>query len=126
MATGDATERTTPLLAPDAALAAVPGIGPASQRRLAAVGLCTVLDLVQFFPRRYRPLRELDAPDQAAVGELVRLRGRVQSARRAWLPGRRSMVTIVFACDGGGTFDVLFFNQPWLQKNYAVGDERLV
>jgi len=126
MATGDATERTTPLLAPDAALAAVPGIGPASQRRLAAVGLRTVLDLVQFFPRRYRPLRELAAPDEAAVGELVRLRGRVQSVRRAWLPGRRSMVTIVFACDGGTTFDVLFFNQPWLQKNYAVGDERLV
>ncbi len=106
--------------------AALPGVGPSTARRLAAAGLGTLLDLVQFFPRRYRALRELEAPDDAAVGGLVRLRGTVAVARRAWLPGRRAMVTVVFDAADGTSFDTSFFNQPWLAKNYPAGSVRLV
>jgi len=117
---------TTTILAPDAPVTCVPGIGPTSASRLAAAGITTVFDLLSFFPRRCRPLRDLDAPTDAAVGELVRLRGVVDGVRTAWLPGRRSMVTVAFAAADGSRFDAAFFNQPWLKKNYASGERRIV
>jgi ATP-dependent DNA helicase RecG len=113
-------------LEPGAPLSVLAGIGPGTAARLAAVGLHTVQDLVAWLPRRYRALQELAAPNEAAVGALVRLRGAVDSCRSAWLPGRRSMVTVVFAAAEGGTFEVQFFNQPWLKKAYPAGQKRLV
>ncbi|MBK8098680.1 MAG: DEAD/DEAH box helicase [Planctomycetes bacterium] len=105
-------------------LTVLPGVGPVVARRLAAAGLRTLRDLLQFFPRRYRPLRELIAPVADAVGTLVRLQGTVRSVRSAWLPGRRSMVTFEFASADGTPFHAAFFNQPWLRKNWPPGTER--
>src|SRR5690606_25745434 len=102
-------------LAPDALVRSVPGIGPTIASHLAEVSVATVFDLAAFFPRRYRSLRELDGPEEAAIGELVRIRGEVRSVAMQWLPGRRSMVTVTFACENGGTFQAAFFNQPWLK-----------
>ncbi|MBX3462342.1 MAG: DEAD/DEAH box helicase [Planctomycetes bacterium] len=113
-------------LDPSAPLSVLGGIGPRTAARLAAAGLRTVLDLLLLLPRRCRALRELDAPTEAAVGELVRLRGTVTACRSAWLPGRRSLVTVSFAASGGGAFDVQFFNQPWLRKTYSPGQERTI
>ena len=113
-------------LPPDAAVGELPGVGPASAERLAAAGIRTVFDLVSFFPRRCRELRELQAPEETAVGQLVRLHGAVHAVRSAWLPGRRSMTTVTFACDDGSLFESAFFNQPWLKKNYPVGQRRSV
>ena len=113
-------------LAPDAPVTVLPGVGPTSAARLRAAGIDTVLALVAFFPRRCRALRALDAPAEHAVGELVRLEACVHGVRNAWLPGRRSMTTVVFACDDGSTFETPFFNQPWLKKNYPVGQRRRI
>ncbi|HEX5051386.1 MAG TPA: hypothetical protein VFZ65_06410, partial [Planctomycetota bacterium] len=113
-------------LQPDAPLRVLPGVGPSTAERLATAGLRTVLDLVRFFPRRFRSLRELEAPDEAAVGELVRLTGEVKQARLAWLPGRRTMVTVPFTGGDGSSFEVQFFNQPWLKKAYPPGQKRQV
>ncbi|MBL8736655.1 MAG: DEAD/DEAH box helicase [Planctomycetes bacterium] len=126
MATGDAIAGTVERLDPARPLRGLPGIGPASAQRLATAGLVTVLDLVQFFPRRYRAVQELAAPDDRAIGELVRLCGTLRAARRVFLPGRRSMVTFEFEVDGGGVFAVPFFNQPWLARGQQVGERRYV
>ncbi|MEO6593197.1 MAG: DEAD/DEAH box helicase [Planctomycetota bacterium] len=113
-------------LEPDAPLVVLSGVGPLTAERLAAAGLRTVLDLVSFFPRRYRAMRELAAPDEASVGELVRVRGEVQQARLVWLPGRRTMVTVPFTAAFGSVFEAQFFNQPWLKKAYPPGQQRQV
>jgi len=126
MATGDAMAAAAERLDPARPLRGLPGIGPVSAERLATAGLVTVLDLVQFFPRRCRAVRELAAPDESAVGELVRLRGTLRTVRRAFLPGRRSMVTLEFEAEGGLVFAASFFNQPWLAKNQQVGEVRCV
>jgi ATP-dependent DNA helicase RecG len=102
----------------------LPGIGSTTAERLRQAGIATLLDLLRWFPRRYRELRELATPAETWIGDLVRLSGTVFSARRAFLPGRRSMVTIRFACADGSQFDAAFFNQPWLLKAYAVGEAR--
>ena len=126
MHASSSTGATPTTLLPAMGLTTLPGVGPTTAARLAAAGLSTVLDLVQFFPRRYSALQELPAPDEAALGNLVRLRGEVRSASLAWLPGRRAMVTVVFACADGAPFAAQFFNQPWLKKAYPAGQQRCV
>ncbi len=126
MRTRGAIEPVAKMLDPEAALTCLPGIGPTTAARLEGVGLRTLLGLVLFFPRRYRALQELPAPREESAGELVRLRGTVHGVRSAWLPGRRSMVTVVFACDDGSMFEAPFFNQPWLKRNYPPGQQRQV
>ena len=113
-------------LLPNAPLTALPGIGPTTAARLEASGLRQVFDLALLFPRRYRALREVDGPDERFVGELVRMQAVVHKAALAWLPGRRAMVTVTFACDDGSTFVVQLFNQPWAKKNYPIGQRRAV
>lgn len=120
------SDRAGGALAPDALLTSLPGVGPTTARRLAAAGLVRAFDLATFFPRRYRPLRELAQPSEAALGELVRLEGSVHKVALNWLPGRRAMVTVTFACDDGSTFAAQFFNQPWLKKNFPAGERRRV
>ena len=123
---GRASEPAPEALSPDGPLTALAGVGPTTARRLEAAGVTRVFDLACFFPRRYRALRELPGPDAAHVGELVRIPGVVHKAALAWLPGRRAMVTITFACSDGSTFAAQFFNQPWMKKNYPVGQRRVV
>ncbi len=124
---GDATPAAilrTSSLTPDALVVTVPGIGPTTANRLADVSVTSVFELAAFFPRRYRALRELEAPDESAIGELVRMQGEVRSVSMQWLPGRRSMVTVTFACADSSTFQAAFFNQPWLKKSYTAGQHR--
>ena len=111
---------------PDATLSLLPGVGKATAARLAGSGLHTLHDLLSCFPQRYRELRELPTPDDASVGQLVRLRGRVRGTRANWLPGRRSMVTLELVAADGVPFEAPFFNQPWLRKAWSAGDERTV
>jgi ATP-dependent DNA helicase RecG len=113
-------------LPPTAPLTELPGIGPKVAERLAAAGLVTLAGMLGFFPRRYRELRELAAPEESALGQLVRLHGTVRGTRLAWLPGRRAMVTVEFAAGDGTPFSAAFFNQPWLRKTYAAGEARIV
>jgi ATP-dependent DNA helicase RecG len=108
----------------DAPVTGLHGVGPAAAERLATAGIRTLGDLLLFFPRRHREISEIEGPDDAHVGRYVRLRGRVERVTRAFLPGRKSLVTVTFASPDGGRFAVPFFNQPWLRKSFQPGMER--
>ena len=63
MASRESAEAKVELLPPGAPLTELPGIGPKVAERLALSRISTLADLLGFFPRRYRELRELDAPE---------------------------------------------------------------
>ncbi|MBK8975387.1 MAG: DEAD/DEAH box helicase [Planctomycetes bacterium] len=106
-------------------LTALHGIGPKLAGRLAAaLGGDRVGDLLRFFPRRHREIADLDAPAEAALGRLVRLRGAVERSHRRWLPGRRSLVEVELRTDDGTAFRAPFFNQPWLKDAWPPGSRR--
>jgi len=111
---------------PAGSLHVLPGVGPTTAARLEAAGLRTLVDLLQFFPRRAKALTELVTPAEEAEGQLVRIRGAVRGARLNWLPGRKSMVTVEFVARDGAVFGAQFFNQPWLRNAWPAGTERVV
>jgi ATP-dependent DNA helicase RecG len=112
---GDATTLASPL-------SALPGIGAARARALAAAGLATVRDLLFYLPYRYedrssvRPIASMDAP-----GETVTLHGRLIDIRerRAW--ARRMRIVEAVVDDGTGALAVVWFNQPFLARSLRAG-----
>ena len=122
--------------------------GPPAWEALAeGLGIHTVADLLEHFPRRYIdrsttvPIRDLRIALQAQAvfgrlaqggerpplreGDGVTVIGRVRKTVARRIRGNRVMVTLIVD-DGPGTEDRLeipFFNQPWRQRMYADGVE---
>ncbi len=98
------------------------GIGPARATELAKAGVETVLDLLLHLPFRYED-RSRIAPISALVpdGPATTVKGAVLSSRL--IRTRRFRFTIFEAIldDGSGTVRLVFFNQPYLEKQLAKG-----
>jgi ATP-dependent DNA helicase RecG len=101
-------------------LDSVRGVGPKVQKRLAALGLRTVRDLLEHRPRRYeaavpeRRIVDLLAEEEVVVSGVVR---RV-SLRR---PRRRLAIVSARIDDGSGEIRAVWFNQEWLADRLRAG-----
>jgi ATP-dependent DNA helicase RecG len=98
----------------------IKGVGEKKLASLREVGIDTVLDLLTTYPRRW-----VDRTNEARVSDLlpgqealvlVSVRSVTQRAMR----NRRTMVNVVVG-DGSGRLQVVFFNQPWRQKQLREG-----
>ncbi|HET8605417.1 MAG TPA: ATP-dependent DNA helicase RecG [Gaiellaceae bacterium] len=101
-------------------LTTLPGVGPAVARRLAALGLRTISDLLGHRPRRYEPAAaEVPIVDVLASEEEVAIAGTVRriSARRI----RRITLVEATVEDGSGRIKATWFNQPWLVDKLVPG-----
>ena len=97
------------------------GVGEKKRASLAAFDIFTVLDLVTTYPRRW-----VDRTNEARIADLVpgeealvlvTIQRRSPSARTR---NRRTMVNVNVG-DGSGRMDVVFFNQPWRERQLQEG-----
>ena len=98
----------------------IKGIGDKRLAGLRGMGIETVLDLVSFYPRRW-----LDRTNEARVADLVEgsealLLVEIRSVVKRLTRNRKTMVTAQ-AGDGSGRLTVVFFNQPWREKQLREG-----
>ena len=83
--------------------------------------LRTIEDLLRHYPRRYDRRGALTDLGSVNVGDHVTIQGEVRSfttMRNASRPGTRQEVVV---SDGTGTLSLMFFNQPWREKDLAKG-----
>ena len=98
----------------------LPGVGPAVSKRMRALGLATVGDVLFHVPRRYE-----HAADEVAIAQLwgdeeVAIGGVVRDVRSRRLGGRRTIVTAKVE-DSSGSISASWFNQPWLVDRLKPG-----
>jgi ATP-dependent DNA helicase RecG len=98
------------------------GVGERKQESLAAVGVESVLDILTTYPRRW-----VDRTNEARVSDLTPgtealVLVSVRSVRKRLLRNRRSMVEAVVG-DDTGRLHVVFFNQPWRERQLTPGLE---
>ena len=98
----------------------IKGVGDKKLASLHEVGVDTVLDLLTTYPRRW-----VDRTNEARVSDL--LPGQealvlvsVRSVTKRPMRNRRTMVNVVVG-DGSGRMQVVFFNQPWREKQLREG-----
>ncbi len=117
------TKEREPLLECSSPVSVLPGIGPARARALAGIGVRTLRDLLFLLPRRAAAEAD-ELPIASALGRQgseVGVRGRVTRVSLQRFGGRSTLrVTLA---DASGEVTALFFNQPWLRHQFAVGAE---
>jgi ATP-dependent DNA helicase RecG len=96
------------------------GVGDKKRAALAALGIDTVLDLVTTYPRRW-----VDRTNEARIGDLVPgqealVLVTVRTVTKRTTRNRRTMVNVNVG-DGSGRMDVVFFNQPWRERQLKEG-----
>ncbi len=99
---------------------ALPGVGASLAKRLRALGIETVRDLLLHRPRRYE-----QSVDEIAISQLwgddeVAIAGEVVDVKTRRLGGRRTIVTARIR-DGSGQIGASWFNQPWLAEKLTPG-----
>ncbi|MFP5310733.1 MAG: ATP-dependent DNA helicase RecG [Actinomycetes bacterium] len=108
----------------DDPVSAVDGVGPTHARTLASkLEVRTVRDLVTHYPRRYHDRGELTVLSEVVEDEAAILVGTIVEWSGFTSPrGRRVRVDkALVAAQGGGTFDVTYFNQPWQPRGLRPG-----
>jgi len=102
----------------------VPKIGVAYAKRLKKFGIKTVRDLLFYFPARYDDFSEIVTITEAKqkLGEVVCAQGEIIEIEttRSWRGGMA--VTHAVIQDRTGQIDVMWFNQPYLDKSLKEND----
>ncbi|MBQ1223945.1 MAG: ATP-dependent DNA helicase RecG [Oscillospiraceae bacterium] len=103
----------------------IKGIGEAKAKRLAALGIRSAKDMLEYYPRAYEDRREITPVCDLRDGMVAQFRamviGRVTTAA---LHGGRH-ITKTSAADETGGIRLVFFNQPYLSKSLVGGKEYL-
>ena len=101
------------------------GVGRAKANALASIEVESVLDLLTYYPRRY-----IDRTNRAAISDLedgveAMVMARVDSVFSKKLRGNRTMVRVTVS-DDTGRLGLIFFNQPWRDRQLSQGQEVVV
>ncbi len=104
-------------------LTSLRGVGPERASQLDRLGLRTVNDLLLHAPRRYEDRRHLLKIKELKLGESATTRGRiVATGVKTYQRKTRSVYEFVLE-DGTGRLHCRWWNLPFMEKYFAVGDE---
>jgi ATP-dependent DNA helicase RecG len=102
------------------------GIGPERAAQLARLGLLTVEDLLLHRPRRYEDRRHFRTIAEMQTDEPGTTRGNiVAQGLKRYRGGQKSVFEIILE-DGTGRLHCRWWNLPFMENYFAVGDEVFV
>ena len=114
------TQPIPPLSSPVTALA---GVGPERAAQLARLEIRTIEDLLLHRPRRYEDRRQLRPIAQLELGEPTTTRGTVVALGVKWYKKHTKSIFELILDDGTGRLHCRWWNLPFMEKYFAVGDE---
>ena len=102
----------------------VKGVGPANAAKLASIGLHSVADFIEYWPRRYDDFSSVVSVLSLRPG-LVTVKGTFSNVRVK--NSRRGLhLTEALLRDQSGSVAVIWFNQPYRSKSLSLSEEYLV
>lgn len=98
----------------------IKGIGPKKEKQLYKLGIKSILDLLEYFPRAYEDRTKIESIRSAAIGEYATIIGRIISEQTRRIRPRLQLTEIVID-DGTGKITIALFNQGYKKIYYKVG-----
>jgi len=98
------------------------GVGNALEERLAIMGIESVLDVLQHYPRRYIDRTHRSEIAALAVGEEATVFGEVRRVHGRRTRNGRALVEVVVT-DGTSYLTCTFFNQAWRERQLTPDTE---
>jgi ATP-dependent DNA helicase RecG len=95
------------------------GVGPKKLEGLAVLGIHSLLDLVQHYPRRYVDRTRESSIADLEVGVETLVIGRIGAVSSRRVRGNRVVVNAEVR-DGTGRLRCTFFNQPWRERQLSA------
>jgi len=103
------------------------GVGAKRAVTLHNAGIFTIEDLLNHFPRDYSDRSEIKTVSQLTLEAVNTIRGVIAAEpETAVLPrknGPQLTITKAFIRDSTGALELVWFNQPYLKKNFRKGTE---
>ena len=118
-----ANPRTSPLARPVTTLY---GVGPERAAQLARLEIRTVEDLLLHRPRRHEDRANLHSIAELQLGEPAITRGKVVTLGTKWFRNHTRSIFELILDDGTARLHCRWWNLPYMEKYFAVGDEVLV
>lgn len=97
-------------------------VGKTVAGRLKSLGILTVKDLLYFWPFRYDDFTQPTKIASAEAGDRANFVGTIEIISGKRTPGRRISVVEAIVSDETGSIKAVWFNQPYIATNLAVGD----
>ena len=110
----------------DTPLRELSGVGPERAVQLARLGLLTAEDLLLHRPSRYEDRRHLQTIRELQPGKAATTRGRIVAQGLKTYAKRTKSVFEFVLEDGTGRLHCRWWNLPFMEKYFAVGDEVMV
>jgi ATP-dependent DNA helicase RecG len=110
----------------DSPIESLPGVGPATARLAAKLGLVTVADLLEHLPFDHRDYESRRRVSELAVGEEATLAVTVRSSRVRPTRRRRLKLLECEVADDTGLLRAVWFNQEYLLDQLTEGREVLL
>jgi ATP-dependent DNA helicase RecG len=107
-------------------VASLSGVGPERTAQLARLEIITVEDLLLHRPRRYEDRRRFQPIADLRVGEGVTTRGTVVTRGVKWFAKHTKSVFELVLTDGTARLHCRWWNLPYMEKYFSVGDEVVV
>lgn len=102
-------------------LSSLAGIGSKTLAKLNKLKLETLADLLYHFPYRYLDFSHITDIDKAPENENVTITGQLASFYNIFTRNHKNLQKAVVK-DKTGQINLLWFNQPYLSKNFEVGE----
>ncbi|MFH1594229.1 MAG: ATP-dependent DNA helicase RecG [Candidatus Omnitrophota bacterium] len=101
------------------------GVGPKRAGTLSRLGISTVWDMLYYLPRRYEDRSNFTLIKDVKIGERQAITGKVLTLGLHVTKRQMSVFQIALG-DKTGVIYCVWFNQPFLKKFFAVGQEVIV
>ncbi|MFA5208157.1 MAG: ATP-dependent DNA helicase RecG [Candidatus Paceibacterota bacterium] len=101
----------------------IPNVGKVYGKRLKAMGIKTLADLIYYFPREYKDFSKISKIKDIKINEKICILGKIISINqnKTWV--KRMIITTALIEDDTGAIEAVWFNQPYLNKVLNIGDE---
>ena len=101
------------------------GVGKQTSASLSKVGINTILDSISYYPRRYIDRSKEATVDSLQTNEEGMVLVNIEKVRSRRMRSRKTLVEVT-ASDVTGSLKLVFFNQPWREKQLNQGRDAVV